>query len=113
MKLRDKDLHYALWCAERHTGNSMYEEAMADLDDGILDIEGYERVEWVKFDWNDKSTLPEDFPCLVAFDGGIEICIGFRGDFIDIFGEAFDKRITHWRALPKHPQKQGVQNETE
>lgn len=44
MKLSDKDLHYALWCAERHTGNSMYEEAAADLDDGILEIEGYEQV---------------------------------------------------------------------
>lgn len=89
--------------------NALAVLALKALDDGILEIEGYERNDWIKFDWNDKNTRPKDFPCLVAFDGGIEICIGFRGDFIDIFGEAFDKCITHWHPLPPPPTETEVQ----
>lgn len=59
MKLSDKDLHYALWCAEKHTGNSLYAEAMADLEDGILEIEGYEKEQpWIKLNPNDPKTFP-------------------------------------------------------
>ena len=54
MKISNDDLHYALWCAEKHTGNSLYTEAMADLEEGILEIEGYEKEQpWVKFNPND------------------------------------------------------------
>lgn len=60
MKLSDKDLHYALWCAENHTGNSLYTEAMADLEEGTLEIEGYIRDEWTKFEPDDPKTSPKE-----------------------------------------------------
>ena len=81
MKISDKDLHYALWCAEKHTGNSLYSEAMADLEEGILEIEGYEKERpWVKFNPNDVKTFPPsetpvEFIAEAYVDGEILNCL--------------------------------------
>lgn len=100
MNLSNKDLHYALWCAEKHTGNSLYAEAMADLEEAILEIEGYERVEWTRFDLNDPRTFPPN-DTMVLYNCKGEV---YYGDFTDVSKSSlFEVGATFWRPLPKPP----------
>lgn len=81
-------------------------EARRALKAGTLEIEGYERVQWTKFDPNDKKTFPKKYPVLVHLDyGGIEICtLFFDGKFQTGVGDSFaPEKITHWRPLPGLP----------
>ena len=122
MKLSDKDLHYALWCAENHTGNSLYTEAMADLEDGTLEIEGYIREdhfadaskmvdEWVKFDPDDPKTFP---PCsapvfgepafyFVRINGQTQIA-EWDNDYVAFLIDDHEA-ITHWQPLQEPPKE--------
>jgi hypothetical protein len=112
MKLSNKDLHYALWCAEKHTGNSLYDEAMADLDEGVLEIEGFERVQWTKFDPKDESTFPDNLTTvLVCYRNGKvhEEFHWTKGEFGVNTGPT---TITHWRSLPPPPVESEANDET-
>lgn len=115
MKLSDKDLHYALWRAEKHTGNSLYTEAMAGLEDGTLEIEGYERVQWTKFDPDDPKTFPEDDKMVLAYgfpdpDDNRSCAVYFFAwaDSAGVFAgqESADPEVHFWRPLPKPPVEQ-------
>ena len=48
----------ALILATEKTASFMFAEAQIALQDGTLEIEGYECVQWIKFDPNDESTFP-------------------------------------------------------
>lgn len=108
MKLSDKDLHYALWCAEKHTGNSLYDEAMADLDDGVLEIEGYSQDKWIKFDSDNPKTFPEHGSLVLMCRKDGVVCFGhfFDGDEKRLY---WGHEVTHWQPLPKPPVETEVQ----
>ena len=126
MKLSKDDLEFALGCAKSHffdSANSDYpnkndkdnEELFRNLEcaagNNTLEIEGYERVQWTRFDPND----PKTFPPLGEFIGyfidgrykenGFQfICHREENDTDDLFAEhLIFGPLTHWRPLPKPP----------
>lgn len=116
MTLSNEELGFALECAKSYyyqSSESDYpnksdknnEIRFRDLENALytdnLEIEGYEKVQWVKFDPNDESTFP---PC----EGMYLVCRGvepyfreakFYGDKL-VFG---DTCVILWRPLPKLP----------
>ena len=84
-------------------------EARAELEAGNLEIEGYERSDWTRFDPNDPKTFPP--------------CGGFLGYFTGQCGDKYQDvhfrnneytdeefatrmvyhKLTHWRPLPNDP----------
>ena len=130
MKLGDRDLHYALWCAEKHTGNSLYAEAMADLEEGVLDIEGYKSTdhfrdvtkmvdEWTKFDSSKGSTYPPNGKFLAwglpdpdGYGAPTEF-ICWRDDGGFSCHESADPEVLYWQPLPNPPvEKARSENES-
>ena len=89
-----------------HTELQIVEEIESALKAGTLEIEGYERVQWTKFNPNDPKTFP---PC------NIKILLTLAGadeDVLCIFQTHRQERqnarglpapFTHWRPLPKPP----------
>lgn len=78
------------------------EEVIEALQNEELEIEGYERANWVKFDPNDEATHPmKTDEYLVALDGWAfaQAVIFYKSK------SAFDtqENVTHWRPLPKPP----------
>jgi hypothetical protein len=83
-----------------------------------LDIEGYQRAEWIKLDKNDLKTFPqidgEEVLLYVTCDNGEKIIIQAKVNWIDnnecYFSdfngdEVHDNvaAITHWMSSPKPP----------
>lgn len=83
-----------------------FSAAVDEIDNGTLEIEGYERATWTKLNPNDSKTFPKRYPVLILLNyGGIDICtLFFDGKFqtgtIDSYSP---NKITHWRPLPKPP----------
>lgn len=116
MKLSKDDLSFALNCAKNYfydSLNSDYpnkdDQKNAELfhlleqeaDNDALEIEGYERLNWTKFDQNDESTFP---PC----EGVYLVCRGVEPYFREakFYGEKVgfgDTCVILWRPLPKLP----------
>lgn len=116
MKLSKDDLSFALTCAKGYfydSLNSDYprkdDQRNAELfhlleqeaDNDALEIEGYERLNWTKFDQNDESTFP---PC----EGVYLVCRGVEPYFREakFYGEKVgfgDTCVILWRPLPKLP----------
>ena len=77
---------------------------------GTLEIEGYERSQWVKFDKDDLSTYPPVGHHIIAYSPG-HISVLFRYSLASETDEQFADRFiqrygfTHWRPLPKPPQE--------
>lgn len=86
-----------------------YEALLNNLEDGTLEIEGYERVEWTRFDPKDPKTFPPKGDFLGYFDhGGINdfqhVCIRDDEDTDEAFAtQAIFPHLTHWRPLPPPP----------
>lgn len=81
-------------------------DARKALEAGTLEIEGYERVQWTKFDPKNKSTFPKCYPVLILTTyGGMEICtLFFDGKFQTGIGDSFaPEKITHWRPFQPPP----------
>lgn len=57
MKLSKESLHEILFEASMSIYDDSYKAGVA-LETDTLEIEGYERAEWVKFDPHDESTFP-------------------------------------------------------
>lgn len=81
--------------------NGYADSARKALEAGTLEIEGYERVQWTKFDQNDESTFP---PC----EGVYLVCRGVEPYFREakFYGEKVgfgDTCVILWRPLPKIP----------
>jgi hypothetical protein len=79
-----------------------YEALLNNLEDGTLEIEGYEQPKWVKLDPNDESTYPQRLTRVLVcdknknvFESFVLINNGIR--------EFVGNNVTHWRPLPKPP----------
>lgn len=57
MKLSKESLHEILFEASMSIYDDAYNAGVA-LETDTLEIEGYERAEWIKFDPHDESTFP-------------------------------------------------------
>jgi hypothetical protein len=89
-----------------------YEALLNKLEDGTLEIEGYERSEWVKLNPDDKSTFPTAGQRVLIWCEG-EVCIAYA--YIDdvpgqdpccVFATpklSWHGEVTHWRPLPQPP----------
>lgn len=72
-------------------------EARAALEAGTLEIEGYERVQWTRFD-------PKTFPPKnkdVLFTDGSGVAFGYMDENKRVF--SWIPEPTHWRPLPNPP----------
>lgn len=95
MKLSKNNLKTLL----RH---SAWDDLAKACEDDTLEIEGYERANWVKFNPNDEATHPlKTDEYLVVLDGWAfaQAVIFYKSK------SAFDtqENVTHWRPLPKPP----------
>ena len=108
MKLSKNNLRralYALIDVMISGSDEFVEKAIDSLDSNTLEIEGYERSEWTKFDKDDSTTFPPKGKFLY-FDGfGIAIGIHLQCEKKDGFAHIY-RKITHWRPLPKPPQEE-------
>lgn len=117
MKLSKENLKLALHLAESYFAKNLksyfnrqsftdtelrevFDDCAKSLHENTLEIEGYERVQWTKFDPNDPKTYPpggqdvilinrENFSMGYVFRGSVYCDKGFMP--------------THWRPLPKPP----------
>ena len=84
-----------------------------------LEIEGYERVQWTRFDPDDPKTFPmrnENVLLYVELDDGGRQMMNARTfimnkcHFLDLKGKLISEEkmdaITHWRPLPPPPGKE-------
>ena len=124
MKLNRDDLSFALVCAKSYYYDSLnsdypnkddlknaelFRDLEQEADNDTLEIEGYERVQWTRFDPNDPKTFPPSGGFLGYFTGQ---CgdkyqdVHFRNN--EYTDEEFATRmvyhnLTHWRPLPSDP----------
>lgn len=116
MILSKDDLSFALTCAKGYFYDSLNSDyprkddqknwelfhlLEQEADNDTLEIDGYERVQWTKFDQNDESTFP---PC----EGVYLVCRGVEPYFREakFYGEKVgfgDTCVILWRPLPKLP----------
>lgn len=77
-------------------------EARAALEAGTLEIEGYERATWTRFDVNNPKTFPpKTGEYVVAIEGrSTSTTRKFSTEYSEFFAP---EKITHWRPLPKPP----------
>lgn len=84
-----------------------FSDAVDEIDDGKFEIEGYERVEWTRFNPKDESTYPPKGKFL-AYGGfecepqGIFFGLSYDNKSTRI---AYGKVLKYWRPLPKPPQE--------
>ena len=79
-------------------------DARAELEEGTLEIEGYERSAWIKFDLDDESTHPTKIDeYLASFSFGVVKITAWDGKNLG-FASSDSRYITHWRPLPEKPQ---------
>lgn len=84
---------------------------LESLRNGVLEIEGYEKSEWIKFDPNDPKTFPpkgNDQFLTLSNDGEIR---SMRFDFDTAL--VWKYHISHWRPLPNLPVEKEAKNEAE
>lgn len=126
MKLSKDDLEFALGCAKSHffdSANSDYpnkndkdnEELFRNLEcaagNNTLEIEGYERVQWTKFDPNAPKTFPPKGAFLLVKDveddetgGTMRITAhGLRWESRNEDFATNNKDLKYWRPFPKPP----------
>ena len=79
-----------------------FSDIIDEIDNGKLEIEDYERVQWTRFDANDPSTFPpKTDEYIVAIDGrSTSTTRKFSVEYAEFFSP---EKITHWRPLPKPP----------
>lgn len=123
MILSNEELEFALGCAKSYyyeSSESDYpnksdkdnEIRFRDLENSLyadnLEIEGYERLRWTKFDKNDPSTYPPTGQHFIAYGHG-HMNVMFRYTSVTESNEEFANRyferygFTHWRPAPKAP----------
>lgn len=117
MKLSKEELEFALTCAKSYyyqSSESDYpnksdkdnEARYRDLENALyadkLDIEGYERSEWTKFDPNDPKTFPPKGARYLIVTGSGQFIVSL---FIDdkVIKSFWEDCVTHWKALPPPP----------
>lgn len=80
-------------------------KARAELAAGNLEIEGYERVQWTRFDPNDPKTYPPKGWFLGYVAGTIVQLLRHPDETDEYFANKFSikNHLTHWRPLPNDP----------
>ena len=84
-------------------------DARAALEAGTLEIEGYEKVEWIKLNPNNPDTFPPRGQYFITYGPG-HMNVMFRYSEATETNEEFVNRFfgrygfTHWRTAPKPPQ---------
>ena len=120
MKIRQLDLQSLLYQVNGlSVDHPVAMRVIRALENNTLEIEGYTRDEWIKFDPNDQKTFPPMYESVLFlvywkhFDPSMRIGFYDNDEFQDDRGHyirAFSKIL--WRPLPNHPRKE-VSNETE
>lgn len=117
MKLTKNELFFLLESIDAYSENGSHkaEELAENVHSALyhdeLDIEGYERVEWIRFDPNDPKTFPpkgKDQFLTLSNDGEIR---SMRFDFDAAL--VWKYHISHWRPLPNLPVEKEAKNEAE
>lgn len=108
MKLNKQSLMYALVCATNKTAGLMFAEAQNSLQNGTLEIDGYEKSEWIKFDPNNPKTFPPIRQHIIACNHGhMNILYRYPNEVEtdEQFANRFSVRygFTHWHPTPKPP----------
>lgn len=103
MKLNKQSLMYALVCATNKTAGLMFAEAQNSLQNGTLEIDGYERVQWTRFNPQDSDTFPPPGHYLCAYKDD-EVYPAYRSDkCTDEKFASLSHDIEYWRPFPKPP----------
>ena len=112
MKISKITLQWLVYHALRsdtagHAELNLIEEISEALKEDELEIEGYEKSEWVKFDMNDPKTFPPHRKVVVVAtkDGRVgtsEVGIDTTYNECGFVGYYRDE-VTHWRAAPVPP----------
>lgn len=72
-----------------------------------LEIEGYERSEWNKFDPEDVDTFPPPGHYLCVSSNGGEVDVAYRGDkCTDEIFASLPHDMRYWRPLPNPPKEE-------
>jgi hypothetical protein len=110
MKLSKLTLEWLIYHAQHsdvagYTELKIIEEINEALSDDTLEIEGYEKSEWIKFDPDNPKTFPPQTEegYIIAYENetvATGIWWGAEKIFISVPRK---KGITHWRPLPKPP----------
>jgi hypothetical protein len=115
VKLSKNNLRRALFALadEMIDGSSEFaEKAINALNDDTLEIEGYTRDKWTRFDPKDPKTFPPKGDFLGYFDhGGINdfqhVCIRDDEDTDEALAtQAIFPHLKYWRPLPQPPGKE-------
>lgn len=88
--------------------NRYADSARKALEAGTLEIEGYERVQWTKFDLRDQKTFPpHDKIVVIALrDGHVGTAfVRWICNWCEFAGYSRHD-VTHWRPLPQPPGKE-------
>ena len=71
-----------------------------------LEIEGYERSQWVKFDPKDVDTFPPSGHYLCVSSNGGEVDVAYRSDkCTDEIFASLPHDMRYWRPLPNPPKE--------
>ena len=99
------DIIYVPVCGDEF--DKLASDARAALEAGTLEIEGYEKSEWIKFDPDDPKTIPpKNTVVLLAIQGlPLEDTIHTWHTYLQERHNAqgLPGSFTHWRHLPKPP----------
>ena len=105
MKIRQLDLQSLLYQVNGlSVDHQIAMGVIRALENNALEIEGYERSEWTKFDPNDPKTFPpKGDRYLVVTESGQFIVSLFIDD--KVIKSFWADCVTHWRPLPSSPVK--------
>ena len=110
-KITNKDLERLIVCSINTKASTFlptaYEQSWLEaLKNKELEIEGYERSGWIKFDPDDPKTFPpKDINTLVHSKyGNFNVMLFSENE--KIIKEYWVDFVTHWRPLPKPPVKE-------
>ena len=104
MKLSKTKLKEALAEASMECPKDIFNDALVSFFEGTLEIEGYERSVWTRFDPNDQKTFPPkgDRYLIVTESGQFIVSLFIDDKVIKSFWEDC---VTHWKALPLLPKE--------
>lgn len=121
MTLSKEELEFALGCAKSYyyessesdypnNNDKINEIRYRDLENALLvdnlEIEGYEKSEWIKFDPNNPKTFPPELTRVQVFDKESGDILTAKYDYDSNEWSLSWCMITHWRTLPKPPQEE-------
>lgn len=113
MKLNKNTLQWLIYHALHsnvagHAELNLIEEIDEALKDDTLEIEGYEKSEWIKFDRGNPDTYPPRNQHIIAYSPGhisTLYCFSKEAETDEQFANNFSVRygFTHWKPGPKAP----------